>query len=150
MATIQFYHLTATPLARALPKLLEKATAAGFRSLVIAADENVVAGLDELLWTYDAGSFMPHGIATKPNAEQQPILISTEHTDANRANLLLVTDGRTTETPEHFARVLDIFDGRDDAQVQNARTRWTHYKNAGHQLTYLKQTENGGWSQPSA
>ena len=146
MATIQFYHLTATPLARALPKLLEKATAGGFRSLVLAADDDAVSGLDELLWTYDAGSFMPHGMASKPHAQRQSILLSTEPTDTNNPNLLLVTDGRTAEAPDNFARVLDIFDGRDDTQVQNARTRWVHYKNAGHTLTYLKQTESGGWS----
>jgi DNA polymerase-3 subunit chi len=45
--------------------------------------------------------------------------------------------------------VLDIFDGRNEEAVSQARKRWVSYKAAGHELTYLKQTETGGWQQPS-
>jgi len=75
MTTIQFYHLTATPLERALPKLMEKAVAGGFKTLLLAESDERMEQLNQLLWTYDPGSFLPHGSMKDGHAEQQPILI---------------------------------------------------------------------------
>ena len=150
MTTIQFYHLTATPLDRALPRLMEKALAGGFRTLVLTDSPEKMDYLDEALWTYDAGSFLPHGTEKNSKASAQPVLIAMQDSAANAASLLVVTDGRLPEQPEGWARILDIFDGRNEEAVASARARWSHYKAAGHQLAYLKQTESGGWQQPAA
>src|SRR5437870_3857428 len=72
---VQFYHLTATPLERALPKLLEKALAGGFRVLLVAESEERIEQLNQLLWTYDPGSFLAHGSRKDGHAEEQPILL---------------------------------------------------------------------------
>ncbi len=148
MTAIQFYHLTATPLDRALPKLMEKALAGGLRTLVVGA-EPMIAHLDDVLWTYDAGSFLPHGTADKENASAHPVLLSVQEAPVNDATLLVVIDGRTPADTARWQRVLDVFDGPDDAAVAAARQRWAAYKAAGHELTYLKQTESGGWQQPA-
>ena len=39
----------------------------------------------------------------------------------------------------------EIFDGRDETAVADARERWTAYKNAGHAIEYWQQGERGGW-----
>lgn len=145
MTSIQFYHLLTTPLERALPKLLEKAVSGGFKTLLVADSPERVEVLNQLLWTYDQDSFLPHGSAADGHVELQPILLSTELNPANGANLLLVTNGVKPEKPEAFERIIDMFDGRDPQAVENARKRWTAYKEAGLELTYLKQTESGGW-----
>lgn len=147
---MQFYHLTATPLERALPKLLEKAVAGGFRALLLVGSEDQVDRFNQLLWTYNPGSFLPHGSVKDGHAEDQPIFISTMPDVPNGAKLLAVTDGRMTEHPEAFERILDIFDGNDASAVAQARTRWTAYKSAGHEVSYLRQTEAGGWEQKAA
>ncbi|MDE3016972.1 MAG: DNA polymerase III subunit chi [Pseudomonadota bacterium] len=144
-AAIQFYHLTASPLERALPKLLEKAVAGQFRVLLWASSEERAERLNQLLWTYNPGSFLPHGSLKDGHAEEQPIFISTELNVPNSAKLLAVTDGRMPEKPNAFERILDIFDGNDAEAVAQARTRWTAYKNGGHEVSYLRQTEQGGW-----
>lgn len=145
MTAIQFYHLTKTPLERALPKLLEKASGAGFRSLVVTDSEQRMDTLNQLLWTYDQDSFLAHGSAKEGNADKHPILLSTELAAENAAKALFVTDGRIVENAEHFERVLDMFDGNDPESVASARQRWTLYKNAGHEISYMRQTNVGGW-----
>lgn len=151
MAVIQFYHLTTTPLERALPKLMEKVVAGGFKALLVADSEPRLHALDELLWAYDPVSFMPHAPANDEYAALQPILLSDtiEIEPANKANLLVVTDGSMPADASRFARILDIFDSRDGQATEQARTRWSSYKSAGHELTYLRQTEQGGWQQPA-
>jgi len=160
---VQFYHLTATPLERALPKLMEKAFTGRFRTLLVAESDARVDQLNQLLWTYDPGSFLPHGSLKEGNAEQQPILLVTSSSfgstegspaagdpllkakDDGKFNLLAITDGTQPEKPEQFERILDIFNGNDAQAVEKARTRWTSYKNAGHNISYLRQNESGGW-----
>lgn len=144
MTAIQFYHLTATPLERALPKLLDRAVAGGYRICVLANSDERVEQLNQLLWTYDAVSFLPHGSDKDEQSENQPILLSANVDVRNSANLLVVTDGRDVEQGG-FERILDIFDGNDQQATVAARIRWTLYKNAGHELTYFRQSEQGGW-----
>jgi DNA polymerase-3 subunit chi len=148
MAAIQFYHLTSTPLERALPKLLEKCLAGGFTAQVVVREAQIDA-LNELLWTYDPNSFLPHGSSKDGHVEQQPVLLTTHVEPQNPANVLFVTDGSTPPGSERFERILDVFDGSDPEQVAAARSRWSLYKNAGHPVTYMKQTESG-WEQKAA
>ncbi len=144
MTTVQFYHLTTTPLERALPKLLERALSGGYRVCLAAESDARVEQLNQLLWTYDPDSFLPHGSDKDELPEEQPILLSTGINTLNSANLLVVTDGRSVKE-EKFERVLDIFDGNDVQATAAARIRWAEYKDIGHELTYFSQNEQGGW-----
>lgn len=144
MTTVQFYHLTTTPLERALPKLLERALSGGYRVCLVAQSDERVEQLNKLLWTYDPVSFLPHGSDKDEQPENQPILISTGIEPVNSANLLVVTDGRSVDQPK-FERILDVFDGNDPQATVAARARWTEYKNAGYELTYFSQNVQGGW-----
>jgi DNA polymerase-3 subunit chi len=148
--SVQFYHLTATPLERVLPKLLEKALAGKFRVLLVAGSEDRIEQLNQSLWTYHPGSFLPHGSAKDGHAEEQPIFLSTKIEAPNHANLLAITDGSVPEKPDAFERIIDIFDGNDSAAVEKARARWTQYKNADASITYLRQNDQGGWEQRAA
>lgn len=145
MATdIAFYHLLSTPLERALPKLLERVVERGMRAVIRAGSTERVEALDAVLWTYDPGSFLPHG-AGKPFAEDQPIYLTTESDVPNDATVLILVDGVDAVDLDRFGRVLDLFDGADEEAVADARRRWRARKEAGHNLTYWKQRDNGGW-----
>lgn len=145
MTDIRFYHLTTTPLERALPQLLERALGAEFR-VVVRAEEAAINELNTVLWTYRADSFLPHGSGEDGHAAEQPIYLTAEDENPNGATLLAVTDGSTPALVA-YERVLDLFDGSDENAVQAARTRWKAYKDAGHDLQYWQQTESGGWTQ---
>lgn len=142
---IQFYHLLTTPLERALPKLMEKAYSAGMRAVVWGEAEQVKR-LDGALWTYDPGSFLPHGTSADPQPERQPVYLTEKEENPNHATLLVVTDGRSVQGEgAAFERVFDIFDGSDEEAVTAARARWKSYKDKGYALTYIKQKDDGGW-----
>jgi DNA polymerase-3 subunit chi len=143
---ISFYHLERTALEAALPRILEKATAAGLRSVVVAGSDERLAALNLALWTYDANSFLAHGGAEDGPAAEQPIYLTTEDENPNGAQVLALVDGVEVASLEAFERVLDLFDGDDADAVQAARRRWKTLKEAGHDLTYWQQTEQGGWA----
>ena len=143
----KFYHLLTTPLETALPKLLPKILAGGFRVLVKCRDAAQMQLLDEKIWVMDAESFIPHGRADAPHAEQQPILLSTELASLNAATLLIIVDGSlpSSEQLSSFAQLVDMFDGTQEIETTAARTRWKAYKDQGHALSYFKQQHGGGW-----
>jgi DNA polymerase III subunit chi len=143
MAEIGFYHLLATPLERALPRLLERARNQGYRIVVRAASAERVEHLNALLWTYDDASFLPHGAAKDGNPAAQPIWL-TEHDDnPNDATMLVLVDGVAAADIAAFARCVDLFDGNDENAVEAARERWRRAAAAGHALTYWQQTAKG-------
>jgi len=144
---IQFYHLLTTPLEVALPRLLEKAYAGDFRVLVKCADAAQAKKLDEALWTYHPDSFLPHGLAGQAHEAAQPVLVSTALDNPNGATILTIIDGTelSQDVPQGIGRVLDMFDGSDEAALTAARQRWKQYKERGLTLSYIKQQPNGSW-----
>ncbi|MBT5050578.1 MAG: DNA polymerase III subunit chi [Rhodospirillaceae bacterium] len=147
MTDIGFYHLTRTPLERALPKLLEKVLGAGKRAVIRAGSAERVAFLDSALWTYEQSSFLPHGTAQNGHAADQPIWLTAEDDGPNDPQILILTDGVTAADMEGFERCLEMFDGRDQVAVEAARSRWRDYTASGHNLAYWQQNERGGWEQ---
>lgn len=145
MTEINFYHLTFSPLERALPKLLERTLEGGKRALVLAASEARVDALNSQLWTYEERGWLPHGSAKDGHAEQQPIWLTDNIENPNGASFLFLTDGSEHPEVAAFERVFELFDGRDDAAVQAARDRWKRYREAGHTLAYWRQDDDGRW-----
>lgn len=147
MTQIGFYHLLAMPLDQALPRLLDKALAAGLKAVVMARSPERVESLNEALWTWNPESWLPHGSAADGEADLQPIWLTVAEENPNGATVLFLCDGATPGRVEAFDRCLDLFDGTDADAVQAARERWKTWKAAGHQLVYYQQTERGGWEE---
>jgi DNA polymerase-3 subunit chi len=144
MAEIGFYHLTRTPLEQALPKLLGRVLAQQGRALVLCGSAERVAALDAALWLCSDPDWLPHGSAAMGHAEHQPIWLTTEDTAApNSARFLVLLDGVESARLGEYDRVLDLFDGNDEAAVAAARRRWTAARAAGHGLSYWQQGARG-------
>ncbi len=145
MTEIGFYHLQRQPLEGALPRLLETILARGHRTVLLAGSDERARALDNLLWTYDAESWLPHGGSGAGEAARQPIFLTVREENPNGADVLVLVDGVMPGFLADFARAVDMFDGRDEAAVQAARLRWRKWRDAGYRLTYWQQRESGGW-----
>ncbi len=145
MADIRFYHLQTQTLEQALPALLQKAYGGGHRILVKLKDENEVDRLNDYLWRFSPNVFLPHGAQKDGDAAYHPIYLTDRDENPNGATVLILSQGAQMDSLEGYAMCCEMFDGRSGEQVQAARTRWKAYKEAGHEVTYWKQKENGGW-----
>lgn len=139
---INFYHLTNSPLEKALPHLLSKAHEAGKRVLVKVSDEERMKSLDKALWTYQQLAFLPHASEGYPEPKRQPILLTVSGENQNDADIYCITDG--SDAPEAgYDRVIDMFNGQDSEALTAARKRWQNYNNAEKSLKYYQQTDKG-------
>ena len=145
MTDVNFYQLASKPLDAVLPRLLEKAVAAGYRAVVRAADPVLLARLDAALWTYDPASFLPHAVDGE-HAAVQPILLTAGEGSANAADLLVVVDGVMPGDLTAYRRALYLFDGGDEAALGLARRHWKAIRELeGVAPVYWRENERGAW-----
>jgi len=142
---VWFYHLERTALDHALPELLEKTLARGWRAIVRATADERIEHLDGWLWSYRDDSFLAHGTATEPMAERQPILLTTGAENLNHAQAFFLVDGAEAGPLEGVERCVLLFDGRDPEATAEARQRWKAFRDAGHPVSYWRQGAERGW-----
>ncbi|TDH38895.1 DNA polymerase III subunit chi [Pseudohoeflea suaedae] len=148
MAEALFYHLTETRLEDALPPLLEKSLERGWKVSVHMGSEERRDALDAHLWTFRDESFLPHGIdfaADDGMAERQPVLLTLSNEPANKASVRFAVDGSDVPSLEGCERLVLMFDGHDQSQVDRARAQWKDLKAGDHTLTYWQQTPDRRW-----
>lgn len=146
MTETLFYHLERRALEDVLPGLVEKSLERGWRALIRCDSAERAEALDNLLWTYDEASFLPHAQQGDGDPAQQPVLITMEEGNANAANILFLVGGAAPPAWDgvaDLARVVLMFDGRDAQMLAAARASWKDAKAAGHDVTYWKETAAG-------
>ena len=144
---VWFYHLERSTLDQVLPELLDRTLQRGWRACVRVADADQRREIDERLWTWRAEAFLAHGLADEPDAERQPILLTADDANLNRSQALFIVDGSDMSLKEEFERCFIIFDGRDETALATARARWKALKEAGANLAYWKQSDEGRWEE---
>ncbi len=146
MAEIGFYHLTRTGPDQALPQLLARTLGAGQRAVVLCGAPARLAGFDAALWAAPE-IWLPHNAGPDEDPDIQPIWLTVvDDPPPNGARFLFLVEGAESARMGEYARVFDLFDGRDPSATEAARRRWAAARAAGHTVVYWRQTERG-WQQ---
>lgn len=146
MTEIRFYHLQKQNLDQALPLILEKSFEAGHKTVVRLDNEKEVERINGVLWTSNLHKFLPHGSKKNGQAKKQPIWLTHSDENPNDANVLILTQNAQTEDMDSYSLCCEMLDGRNEDAVSEARKRWKIYQEAGHDVTYWFQNEQGGWA----
>ena len=140
-----FYHLERSPLSRVLPDLLQKSMSRGWRAVVETQPFERVEALDQMLWTFEDDSFLPHGIAGQPDGDLQPILLTDTSDNPNNADIRFFVDGGEVLKHKGYERLVYLFNGNDMEALTRARREWKSAKDAGIDMTYWAETPDGGF-----
>lgn len=146
MGQALFYHLTRRPLEETLQSLLAKSLERGWRVVVRDSDPQRLEWLDQKLWLGPEEGFLPHGLAGGAHDADQPVLLTTGSERPNGATVLMAIGGAPVSADEVGAleRVCILFDGHDDAAVQQARGQWKALTAGGATAQYWSE-ESGRW-----
>ena len=146
MTEVLFYHLQNMSLENVLPPLLEKSLERGWRVVVQSTSPERTEALDAHLWTYSDDSFLPHATARASDAEDQPIILSAEEGNPNRANVrFLIDNAALPADTDSYERVVLVFNGEDGEALAAARQAWKDCKSRGFDVTYWQTDERGRW-----
>lgn len=146
VSEVFFYHLTESSVDEALPALVEKSVARGWRAAIQSGSADLRDRMDTHLWTYRPEGFLAHGADGCDNAEDQPVFLTTEESNPNGAQIrFLIGSAEPPGDIAGYERVVVMFDGLDDEALGAARDQWKALKAAGHDLTYWQQNQEGRW-----
>ena len=114
-------------------RLAEKAYSLKNQIYIYTADELQARELDDLLWTYRAGSFVPHQKLREHDDQHCPVLIG--HTEAPEGlnQVLINMDNAVPLFFSRFERVVEIVH-QDESHRQQARERFKFYRDRGYDL----------------
>jgi DNA polymerase-3 subunit chi len=137
MTKVDFYLLsTADPESRERTacRLAEKAYRLGHRVYLLVPDENSALELDELLWTFSQGSFVPHAVlAGSTDADTHPVLIGHGEPPAALNDVLVSLAPDIPSWFSRFARVAELVGAAEDDKTR-ARERFRYYRERGYPL----------------
>lgn len=112
-------------------KLAEKIYRTTNKVYILTSTEAHSKRLDDLLWSFRAGSFVPHHIHTESTpAPENLILIGSTNAPENWQQTIINLSNHCPENLEQSERILEIVDS-DEAIKQSGRQRFRDYKQAG-------------------
>jgi len=90
--------------------------------------------LDELLWTFRDGSFVPHGLSGDDAAvEASPVVIGSDSDDIQSRDLLINLCDEIPAFAESFPRVAELVTSDENCRLLS-RKRFAEYRDKGHSI----------------
>lgn len=110
-------------------RLAEKIFLKGLNGFIQTNTQEEALYYDDLLWTFKAGSFIPHGLS-QDSEESAPIKIGPEYHEHYAKTVLI---NLSQNVPKHFlqlARIAEIV-AHQESSKQSARARYRFYREQG-------------------
>jgi DNA polymerase-3 subunit chi len=137
MTQVDFYILPGTDLQQRMQfacRLTDKAYRLGHRVYIHTQSAQQTGQLDDLLWTFQQSSFIPHAVfQTTGDGDAPPVQLGHDG-EPDASHEVLINLAR--EVPlffSRFERVAELIDGDDDTRRQGRR-RYSFYKERGYPL----------------
>ena len=130
---VDFYVLKSTePSARLrfACRLTEKAYILSHRIYAHTGTEADAQGLNDLLWTFRSGSFVPHELVEPGRLPAAPVTIGYDANNTGEGDLLINLSKQTPSFYAAFRRVAEIVD-RSDGCREAGRQRFRFYRGQG-------------------
>lgn len=98
------------------------------------ADPTAAHVMDEMLWTFRDGSFVPHDVI-EPGASEtaSPVTIGTRPPQQQKPDLIINLTDTLLEGTDTFARIAEIVSS-DEGSKSRSRQHFATYRDAGHSL----------------
>ena len=136
MTKIDFYLLGAGHNSHALfaCRLAEKVWRLGHRVYLLTVDQPAANELDDLLWTFSQGSFVPHALCKQEaDTDNHPVLIGHAEPPAALSDVLISLVPDVPAWFSRFTRVVEMVGASEDDKVR-ARERFRFYRERGYPL----------------
>jgi DNA polymerase-3 subunit chi len=112
-------------------KLAEKVYRTTNKVYILTDTETQNQKIDDLLWSFRAGSFVPHHVYTESTpATENRVLIGSSNAPENWQQTIINLSSRCPENLEQSERILEILDS-DETVKQSGRQRYRQYQQSG-------------------
>ncbi|MET1253510.1 DNA polymerase III subunit chi [Aliikangiella maris] len=118
-------------------EVIKRAYRKGQKVFVHTQDRKQAETIDELLWSLDAASFLPHQLADEAPDTKPPIEIGFGQNPAVKPDVLI---NMAAQVPQFFSQFAWVFEYAwgDEEQKELARNRFRFYRERGYPLNHRK------------
>ena len=132
MPRVDFHHDAPDKLRHAC-ELVARWHADGQRVWIHCTDDLLAARIDQMLWTFEHLSFVPHVRDGHPRADDTPVRIGSQPSRAPADALLLNLSAQLPDGFEQRHHIVEIV-GEDSADREAARARFVRYRQGGFEM----------------
>ncbi|MEQ1559289.1 MAG: DNA polymerase III subunit chi [Methyloglobulus sp.] len=119
-------------------KLVEKAYRSGVYVYVLTDSLEQSKLLDDLLWTFRPGSFIPHQLYTdNVPAIENTVLIGASNPPPQWSQAIINLSSQCPPNFQQAERILEILDNSEETKTLG-RNRYRHYQQAGFEIATEK------------
>jgi DNA polymerase-3 subunit chi len=133
MTKVDFYILGSGTREHTACKLVEKAFSLGHRIYVHTDSEEQAKQIDDMLWTFRAGSFIPHQRYQSGTESHSPVQVGSHDAPDIDCDVLVNLASDVPLFFSRFQRVAELVDSNDDTRAKG-RERFRFYKDRGYPL----------------
>lgn len=146
MQEINIYELTKTAWTKAFPKLVETISSKGNKVVVLCKNPESMQEMDNLLWTFEQLSFLPHVTENDPMIDQTPVLL-VSNDDSKAKNFSNIYALSHLEIPDAYleqsGKFLLMFESENELQKALVEKAEKTAAENGMKVSKYIQTEKG-------
>lgn len=119
-------------------KLVVKAQRQALHTYIHTDNAATALSLDELIWTFDDLSFIPHSLAPpQTDCDNDPVnvWIGHDYEPMEQCDFLINLSNETPAFFSRFTRMAEVLD-QEDAILNAGRQRYQFYRERGYNLEY--------------
>lgn len=120
-----------------LCELIKRAYRRGQKIFVHSQNKSQAEKVDELLWTLDNKSFIPHQLVNEDPDTMPPVEIGFGQEPTIKPDVLI---NLSTDTPHFFSRFKWVFEYAygDESNKEKAREKFRFYRERGYPINHRK------------
>lgn len=130
---------------KVLSKLIETVWLKGNNILVYCEDQKRLAEFDNMLWTYEQLSFLPHVLEGDELVDKTPVVLASKQNNPNNATVLVCLDPSVPEFAGDFGKLIYMYDGLVLAEIDRANSFIEQLKLKSIEVIEYQQDKSGVW-----
>ena len=145
MTEIFFYKLKNLSIELFLISLVEKSISKNWNSTVLLDNIERMEEINDLMWTFNDTSFIPHGSQNDLNSDKQKVYLTCNEENLNNANIIFSIDGIIVKKPDNWNRCIYIFNEQNLKVTDELELYKREIKDLNYVLKSFEQDDNGKW-----
>jgi DNA polymerase-3 subunit chi len=103
----------------------------GRRVLIAAMDQAEAEKMDQRLWTFEQGSFVPHAVAGAEDQDREPVLIAIKPGNPNNADVLIFLHPPAAAISQDFSLAILLIPREECPELKACRDLYAKLRDAG-------------------
>lgn len=145
MTEIFFYKLKNLSIELFLISLIEKSISKNWNSLVLLDNIERMEEINDLMWTFNDTSFIPHGSQSDLNPDKHKVYLTCNEENLNNSNIIFSIDGIIINQPDNWKRCIYIFNEQNLKVTDELESYKREIEDLNFGLKSFEQDNNGKW-----